>query len=90
MNRISLKYRIALVIFVLEAIMVSLVLWQTQKVSLAAQSRQMAATEQVMMNMLADLSRYALITSEYGELQPYVAKLQKDPRVVNINWPKGT
>ena len=36
------------------------------------------------MNLLGDLSRIALLTAEYDELQPYIESVVADPNVVNV------
>lgn len=77
MNSISLKYRIAITFFVLEAVMVALVLWRAQSVSYDEVSSKLQEHEQIYLGLLSDLGRDALVTSEYGELQHYVDKLGK-------------
>jgi PAS domain S-box-containing protein len=84
MNNISLKYRIALIIFILEAIMIGLVLWQTQNLLFNATNSQLETHEQVMLNLVGNLSRFALINEEYAELQPYVEDIQQDPNVIEV------
>ena len=80
----SFKYRIALVIFILEAIMMTVVfgftLTQTQKVN----QEQYYETEKVILSILGDLSRIALVTLEFDELQPYIERITKDPHVVKV------
>ncbi|VAW76202.1 diguanylate cyclase/phosphodiesterase (GGDEF & EAL domains) with PAS/PAC sensor(s) [hydrothermal vent metagenome] len=80
----SLKYRIAIVIFILETVMMTVVfsftLTRTQQVN----GKLFADTENVIVNILADLSRVALITLEYGELRPYIKMIQRDPQVIKV------
>ncbi len=80
--RLSLKYRIAIMILLLEAVMMGLVLWQTLEHSLEASRTQLEATETTILNLVGNISRVALLTEEYADLQPYLENLQKDPRVV--------
>ncbi len=80
--RLSLKYRIAIMILLLEAVMMGLVLWQTLEHSLEASRTQLEATEQTILNLVGNVSRVALLTEEYADLQPYLENLQKDPRVL--------
>jgi len=80
--RLSLKYRIAIMILLLEAVMMGLVLWQTLGHSLEASRTQLEATETTLLNLVGNVSRVALLTEEYADLQPYLENLQKDPRVV--------
>lgn len=79
--RYSLKYRIAVIIFLLEALMMATVLGVTLSYSMEESRKQRVETEQVMLNLLADLGRIALLTAEYDELQPYVEKVVNDPTV---------
>lgn len=79
--RYSLKYRIAAIIFVLEAIMMTAVLGVTLNHSQAETEKQLKVNQQVMFNLLRDLSRIALLTSEYDELQPYVEQIVTDPSI---------
>lgn len=79
--RYSLKYRIAAIIFVLEATMMAAVLGVTLSHSQNETEKQLATNEHVMLQLLGNLSRIALITSEYDELQPYMEQVVKDPHV---------
>jgi signal transduction histidine kinase len=84
MFNVSLKYRIAAIIFVLEAVMITFVLGVTLTNYHHSNSEQSAVNEQVLLNLLSDLSRIALFTAEYDELQPYIEEVVQDPRVVRI------
>ncbi len=84
MPRISLKYRIAATIFVLEAAMMALVLWQTLSLSFDAIRGQQAAHEEVTLNPLTNMTRVALMTEEYADLQPYIEDIPKDKGVVYV------
>jgi len=74
-SRLSLKYRIAVIIFILEAIMMTIVLQQTQKQSYEASSKQISSNERAILGLVAGISKAALITEEYAELQPYIKEL---------------
>ena len=80
----SLKYRIALVIFLLEAIMMTIVFSFTLSRTQQVNSRLFSGTENVIVNVLGDLSRVALITLEYGELRPYISLISRDPQVIKV------
>lgn len=84
MGRLSLKYRIAGIIFLLEAVMMAAVLGTTLSQNLDANRSQSRANEKVLLTLLADLSRIALITAEYDELQPYLENVIDDPHVQKI------
>lgn len=82
--RLSLKYRIAIVIFLLEVCVMGLVLWKTLGHSFEVSREQFSANEQVMLDVLGGISRVALRTEEYADLQPYLENMLNDPRVVRI------
>ena len=84
MVRLSLKYRIAIVIFVLESIMMAFVIGPMLSVSHESARKQMAGNEKVVLDLLSDLSRIALFTAEYDELQPYMEQVVADPHVEHI------
>lgn len=82
--RHSLKYRIAVIIFALEAVMMAAVLIMTINHSLQGNRAQLEVNEQVMMSLLADLSRIGLLTAEYDDLQPYIAQVVNDPHIDTV------
>lgn len=82
--RLSLKYRIAVMILLLEAIMMGLVLWKILGHSYAASSQQIAANEQAMLDVVSGVSRVALLTEEYADLQPYLEDLKKNPSMIRV------
>ena len=68
----SLKYRIAVTIFALEIVLIAVVLWITLGHSMDHVREQIARTEEVTMQLLGDLSRAALLTDEYADLQTFI------------------
>jgi PAS domain S-box-containing protein len=82
--RLSLKYRIALVIFVLEALMMTVVLWQTLSSSLEATRQLHADNEKVMLQLLADLSSTALLIEELADVQLYFQQVLQQPTVIRV------
>jgi len=82
--RLSLKYRIAVIIFALEAIMMGAVLWQTLGHSEETTRNQLAANEQALLGVMSGISRIALLTEEYAELQPYLENVLADPRIEQV------
>lgn len=84
MPRLSLKYRIAVTIFVLEALMVGVVLWQTTSLSIQAAQKQQAVHEEVTLNPLADMSRLALMTDEFAEVQTYFERIANNMDAIHI------
>lgn len=75
LSRLSLKYRIALIIFILEAMMMSVVLWQTLGQSYDESEDLIANHEEAILQLVSGISRSSLITEEYAELQPYITHL---------------
>jgi len=82
--KLSLKYRIALVIFLLEAIMMTAVLWNTTDEALDAANKHQQANHKVILTLLSELSRTALLTEEYSDLQLYFEQIQDQPDIKNI------
>jgi diguanylate cyclase (GGDEF)-like protein len=80
----SLKYRIAAVIFFLEAVMMSVVFTVTLSRSDQINMEQLSINENTITGLLGDLSRTALFTGDYDELQPYLEKIVKDSAIVKI------
>jgi diguanylate cyclase (GGDEF)-like protein/PAS domain S-box-containing protein len=83
-HRLSLKYRIAVTIFVLEAVMVAVTLWQMSSLSLEAGSQHFSRQTEATITLLSDLSRIALLTEEYAELQPYIEQIGREPYVAQV------
>ena len=84
MLRLSLKYRIAVVILSLEIVVMVLALGTTLKKYTESNHEQWAVTERVQLSLLSDLSRIALLTAEYDELQPYIEQAVSDPHIARI------
>jgi signal transduction histidine kinase/CheY-like chemotaxis protein len=84
MVRFSLKYRIAIVIFLLEAVVISLALVATLESNFESSRAQYAKSEDVLLTLLGDMSRIALVTAEFDELQPYVEQVVADPHVGKV------
>jgi len=75
MGSISLKYRIAVVIFVLEAIMITVVLWTTSNESFNAAKQAQKEHEDVFFDVLNELSITALLTEEYDDIQYFLEQI---------------
>ena len=82
--RFSLKYRIAVIIFVLEAIMMGVVLWQTLGHSEKATREQFASNDRAILEIMSGISRIALLTDEYADLQLYLENLLDTSRVNQV------
>ncbi|HED19324.1 MAG TPA: HAMP domain-containing protein [Gammaproteobacteria bacterium] len=79
---LSLKYKIAIVIFLLEAVMMTAVLWSILGRSLANTEKQIAAAEQVTLDIVGDISRVALLNEDYDRVQGYIESLTDNPGVL--------
>jgi diguanylate cyclase (GGDEF)-like protein/PAS domain S-box-containing protein len=77
----SLRYRIAVTIFALEAVVIAVVLWGTLQESIDHVRAQAARTEEVTIRLLSDLGRTALLTDEFAELQAFIESESRDPRI---------
>lgn len=84
MSKLSLKYRIAVVIFLLEGVMMTFVLGLTLSRSLEVNTQQLEVNELVLVDLLGNLSRIALFTGEYDDLQPYLEQVIADPHIRNV------
>jgi len=81
---LSLKYRIAACIFVLEAAMMFLVLGQTLRFSEENTRAQLADNETVILDIFARLSQDALLTKDLGDLQEYAEKLARNAHILKV------
>ncbi len=79
--KFSLKYRIAALVFSLEAIMMAVVLWTTLGYAIDNSIRQIESAQQVTMNIIGSIARVALLYEDYDNIQGYVDEL---PRNANI------
>ena len=84
MPAFSLKYRIAAIIFLLEAIMMAAVLSTTLNSYFEANTKLANKNETVLANLLSDLARVALLNAEYDELQPYIEEVVTNPAVEKV------
>jgi diguanylate cyclase (GGDEF)-like protein/PAS domain S-box-containing protein len=82
--RFSLRYRIVATIFLLEAVLVAVVLWQTVSSTLDAIHAQQVAHEEMTITPLLELSRMALFTEEFGDIQPYIRQVAHKNDVTHI------
>jgi len=84
MKNISLKYRITLVIFMLECLMIYFLLGPIQSNAIQQTETQFEKSENAKLEMLGELSRISLFTSEYDEIQPYFESMTNDPNISDI------
>jgi signal transduction histidine kinase/CheY-like chemotaxis protein/HPt (histidine-containing phosphotransfer) domain-containing protein len=84
-NRLhSLKFKIIAITLIVQAIMLAVVLGITLRYALTENGKQWEIKEQLMMNLLSDMSRISLITAEYDELQPYIEDAVIDPHIDTV------
>lgn len=81
---ISLKYRIALVVFVLQVAIFSPLLWFTFTAYRDADLQQLQTREDVFMRLVSQLGRKALLTAEPTDFQLFIAPFSKDLHIKRI------
>ncbi len=80
----SLRARIAVTIFALEMALIAVVLYITLTHSMEGVKRQIGSSQQVTMDLLGDLSKAALITEEFDELQAFIDGTGRDPNIRTV------
>lgn len=84
MNRLSLKYQIAIVVFLLQIILLGVLFWKTFDMMRVSKEKQLEIKAQSVLFWVDEASRAAFIGGEYGDLQTYVSNLTKDPMVALV------
>ncbi len=77
----SLRYRIAATIFALEIVLTGAMLWTTLGHSMRTIREQVGSTDAVTLQLVGDLSRSALLTDEFADLQTFIEATRRDPRI---------
>ena len=85
LSHFSLKYRIAVIIFVLEAVMLAAVLSQTLGRSYEESAELIANNEDAILQLVGGISRLSLLTEEYGDLQPHIKLLITDTEATSLH-----
>jgi diguanylate cyclase (GGDEF)-like protein/PAS domain S-box-containing protein len=80
----SLRYRIAATIFALEIVLTGAMLWTTLGHSMRTIHEQVGSTDAVTLQLVGDLSRTALLTDEFADLQTFIEATKHDPRVEEV------
>jgi Domain of unknown function (DUF4062) len=83
-TQVSLKYRIAAAIVALQILFLGTVLGITLRHSVQTVREQIARSEGVTLQLLADLSRAALRSDEFADLQTFIEGATRDPRVITV------
>lgn len=84
MQRISLKYRIAIAIFLMESVMVGVMLWTTLSNSFHASDSKQKAHDEAVIRPLMELGRIALLNDEYSDLQTYISFVPKTDGALHV------
>jgi len=82
--RISLRYRIAAVVFVFTGALAVILLRQVQTAQEELAAAQLAAAEATISDLLAEVGRLAVVRSEYGDLQQLFEKVRQNAQVRTI------
>lgn len=81
----SFKYRIAITIFLLEIVLLSVVLWQTQSSAYYQAKTEIQDRDEVVTNLLAESSRRALLTLDFDQLQPFFTQAAVSSHVIAVD-----
>ncbi|GEM_PF-652766 len=84
MTIISLKYRIALVLFILQLSIISPLLWFTFSSYRNAEMKQMEAREDIFLELIAQFGRKALLTDDSSDFQLFIVPFGKDLHIKNL------
>jgi len=82
--KLSLRYQIAIVFFILTGLMMSLVLRATLSKFYEINKNNLQINENVIFNQVADLSRISLFTQELDDLQSYMEQVAEDAQIVKV------
>ena len=80
----SLRSRIAVTISLLEIALIAAVLTITMTHSMEGVEEQISSSQQVTIDLLGDLSKAALITEEFDELQAFIHGTERDPNIKTV------
>ena len=83
-SRLSLRYRIALVILLLEGVMMAAVLTFTLSQSQQTASEFNRASQNASFDLLSNLGVATLLTGDYADFRLYVHELRKQPSIQRI------
>jgi|GEM_PF-2060800 len=81
---VSLRWRIVLVLFVLQLALCAALLTLTLREHLASQVELWQRSDQHFVTLLADLGRAALLTDDYTELQTFIARTETSRRFADL------
>jgi len=81
---VSLKYRIALIVFVLEVILLSFVLNETLNFIETRAHDDMLKRQKVFFELIKSVTQDSLFAGELEDLQTFIDKISKDKEITNI------
>ncbi len=84
MKIISLRYRIALVVFILQLAIFTPLLWFTFTANRDADLKQLQAREDVFLSLVSQLGRSALLTGDSSEFQLFITTFAAAPHIKRI------
>ncbi len=80
----SLKYRIAISVFVMEAIMLTVVLWNTFNFVENQAKEDLDNRHKIVIELIQQISSNSMFSEEYDDLQQYIEQIAQDPEIFNI------
>lgn len=80
----SLKYRIAITVFVLEAIMLTFVLWNTFSFIEIQAQEDLDNRHLIVVELIKQITSNSIFSEEYDDLQQYIEQIAQDPEIINI------
>ncbi len=84
-SSISLRYRIAVTVFLLETIMLVTVLYTTLTFIETQARKDNDLRFQTVFQLIESMSRIALFSRQYDVLQQYIEQLSQDPQIISVN-----
>lgn len=84
MRRFSLKYKIALTIFVLVSVLVGIMLWTTLSISFNASDSKQKSHDEAVMSPLLEMGKIALLNDEYSDIQTYISFVPKSDGAMHV------
>lgn len=79
----SLKYRVALAIFIVQLAVVISLLWQTQSSAFNESKRLMNEQDELIVKILSSVSEESLFNEDYFGIQPFYTQAMQSPHIIN-------
>jgi len=81
----SLKYRIAITVFIMEAIMLTVVLWNTFRFIEIQAQEDFENRHQIVVELIKQITTNSIFSEEYDDLQQYIEQISLDREILNIS-----